>query len=66
MAGKSAKKKLAEATRARVRKIMARPRMTKSARIAERNLGASRIAEEPSAMIAGAAENPRKFSLHPA
>jgi hypothetical protein len=66
MAGKNAKKKSAEATRARVRKIMARPRMTKSARIAVRNLGGTRIAEESTALITGAAENPRRFSCHPA
>jgi hypothetical protein len=66
MARKNTKKKSAEATRARVRKIMARPRMTRSARIAERNLGTSPIAEESIAVIAGALENPRKFSGHPA
>ena len=61
MARKKAKKKTAEATRARVRRIMARPRMTKSARIAQRNLDTLRIAEQSSVTMAGAAEN-----CHPA
>jgi hypothetical protein len=40
-----AKKDLGEATRASVKKEMAKPRMAKSARIAERNLDTKRISE---------------------
>jgi len=39
---KKAKKDLGEATRASVRKEMANPRMSKSARIAKRNLDTTR------------------------
>jgi hypothetical protein len=39
---KKAKNDLGEATRASVRKEMAKPRMAKSARIAERNLDTTR------------------------
>jgi hypothetical protein len=42
---KKAKKDLGEATRASVKKEMAKPRMAKSARIAERNLDAARMSE---------------------
>jgi hypothetical protein len=40
---KKAKKDLGEATRASVKKEMAKPRMAKSARIAERNLGVPKM-----------------------
>jgi hypothetical protein len=53
MRRKNAKNKSGEATRASVRKIMAKPRMARSARIAERNLDASRIAEDPSITMLG-------------
>jgi hypothetical protein len=53
MVRKNAKKESDEATRASVRKEMAKPRMAKSARIAELNLDASRIAEEPSVTMPG-------------
>jgi hypothetical protein len=42
---KKAKKDLGEATRASVKKEMAKPRMAKSARIAEWNLDTTRISE---------------------
>jgi hypothetical protein len=41
---KKAKKELGEATRASVKKEMAKPRMSKSAREGEINLAAARIA----------------------
>jgi hypothetical protein len=41
------------ATRASVRKEMAKPRMARSARIAELNLDTARIPEQPSATMAG-------------
>jgi hypothetical protein len=44
MAYKNTKKESGEAARARVRKEMAKPRMAKSARIAERKLDTSRFA----------------------
>lgn len=42
-----------DATRASVKKEMARPRMAKSARIMERNLDTGRIAEPPSTTLPG-------------
>jgi hypothetical protein len=45
------KKKLSDSTRASVRKEMAKPRITKSARIAERNLDPARIPDQPSITI---------------
>jgi len=42
---KKAKKDLGEATRASVKKEMAKPRMAKSARIAERNLDTAPISK---------------------
>jgi hypothetical protein len=42
---KKAKKDLGESTRASVKKEMAKPRMAKSARIAERNLDTTPISE---------------------
>lgn len=42
-----------KATRASVLKEMAKPRMSKSARIAQRNLGASRIPQHPSVTMPG-------------
>lgn len=50
---KKVKKKTGDATRANVEKEMAKPRTTKSARIAELNLDFSRIAEEPSTTMPG-------------
>jgi hypothetical protein len=41
------------AARAGVRKEMAKPRMARSARIADLNLGTARIAEQPSATVPG-------------
>ena len=42
-----------EATRANITKEMAKPRMTRSARIAELNLDTDRTAEQPSASLPG-------------
>ncbi len=56
MLHKKAKKTVREAsdaTRASVKKEMARPRMAKSARITQRNLDAGRIAERPSPTMPG-------------
>jgi hypothetical protein len=47
------KKKLSDATRASVRNEMAKPRMARSARIAERNLDPARIPDQPSITIPG-------------
>jgi hypothetical protein len=56
MLHKKAKKTSSEAsdaTRASVKKEMARPRMAKSARITQRNLDAGRTAERPSTTMLG-------------
>ena len=50
---KKAKKEPGNATRASVSKEMAKPRMARSARIAELNLDAARIPEQPSATMPG-------------
>src|ERR1700677_4269449 len=50
------KKKLSDATRASVRQEMAKPRMTRSARIAERNLDPARIPDQPSITIPGSVD----------
>jgi hypothetical protein len=50
---KKAKKKTGSSTRASVRKEMARPRMSKSGRIAELNLDTARIREQPSTTMPG-------------
>jgi hypothetical protein len=50
---KKAKKMLDDVTQASVRKEMAKPRMAKSARIADRELDTSRIAERPSTTMPG-------------
>ena len=47
------KKASADATAASVQKEMAKPRITKSARIAELNLDTSRIPAEPSTTVLG-------------
>jgi len=47
------KKESDDATRASVRKEMARPRMSKSARIAELNSDTARISEQPKTVIPG-------------
>jgi hypothetical protein len=46
-------KKPGNATRASVKKEMAKPRVTKSARIAELNLDTARISEQPSTTMPG-------------
>ena len=50
---KKAKKESGKATLAGVKKEMAKPRMARSARIAELNLDTARIPEQPSATMAG-------------
>ena len=49
----SANKETGNATRRSVMKEMAKPRMARSARIAEQNLNTARIPEPPSAAVAG-------------
>jgi hypothetical protein len=53
MLRKRATKKSDQATRASVTKEMARPRMARSARIAELNLDTARTPEQPSASLPG-------------
>ena len=53
MMHKKAKKELGNATRASVMKEMAKPRIARSARIAELNLDTARIPEQPSATVPG-------------
>jgi hypothetical protein len=53
MLNKKRKKESVNATRASVKKEMAKPRMTKSARIAEQNLDTARIPEQPSTTVPG-------------
>jgi hypothetical protein len=66
MLDKKARQALLEATRVSVRKEMAKPRMTRSARIAEQNLDDERIVEQPSTTVGGtvdkiiATHNPNK------
>jgi uncharacterized protein YfaS (alpha-2-macroglobulin family) len=53
MAHKIMKKQSDKATRAKVTKEMAKPRMARSARIAELNLDLTRIPEQPSVSMPG-------------
>jgi hypothetical protein len=53
MLHKNAEKEPSDATRASVRKEMAKPRMARSARITELNLDTARIPEQPSVTMAG-------------
>jgi len=53
MLHKKTKKESGNATRASVRKEMAKPRMARSARVAELNLDTRRISEQPSATMPG-------------
>jgi hypothetical protein len=53
MLHRKSKKETGNATRASVKKEMAKPRMAKSTRIAELKLDTSRIPERPSATMAG-------------
>ena len=50
---KRAKKRTGNTTRASVKKEMAKPRMARSARIAELNLDTARIREQPSTTMPG-------------
>jgi hypothetical protein len=56
MAHKHASKESGQGIPASVRKEMAKPRMARSAKIADLNLDASRIAEEPSVTMPGTVE----------
>ena len=53
MVHKKARKKIGNTTCASVKKEMAKPRMARSARIAELKLDATRIPEQPSTSMAG-------------
>jgi hypothetical protein len=53
MLHKKTKKESGNATRASVRKEMAKPRMARSARVAELNLDTARIPEHPSTTMPG-------------
>jgi hypothetical protein len=53
---KKTKKEQSDSIRARVKNEMARPRMAKSARIAERNLDLARVPERPSTTMPGTVE----------
>jgi hypothetical protein len=53
MRRKKGKTELGKATRASVKKEMTKPRMARSARIAELNLDTARIREQPSATLPG-------------
>ena len=53
MLHKKTKKEPSNATRARVKKEMAKPRMARSARVAELNLDTARIPEQPSTTMPG-------------
>jgi hypothetical protein len=57
MARKQASEESGKAIRASARKELAKPRMARSARIAERNQDASRIAEDPSVTMPGTVDN---------
>jgi hypothetical protein len=50
---KKMKKIISNSTHASVKREMAKPRMAKSARIAERNLDSARISEQPSVTMPG-------------
>jgi hypothetical protein len=56
MLHRKGKKESGDATRASVKKEMANPRMAKSAKIADLNLDAGRIPEQPSATMPGTVE----------
>jgi hypothetical protein len=56
MMHKKTKKKTGNATLARVDQEMAKPRMARSAKIAELNLDTSRISEQPSVTMTGTVE----------
>jgi hypothetical protein len=56
MVRKKMKKESGKATRASVREEMAKPRMARSARIAELNLDTARISEEPSVTMPGSVD----------
>jgi hypothetical protein len=56
MLHKKSNKESGNATRASVKKEMAKPRMARSARITELNLDAARIPEQPSTTMSGTVE----------
>ena len=53
MSDRKSKKKPADSTRVSVRQEMAKPRMARSARIAERNLDPGRVPDQPSITMPG-------------
>jgi hypothetical protein len=57
MTHKNVKKEPGKATRDSVRKEMAKPRMARSAKLAELNLDTSGIVEEPSVTLPGTVDN---------
>jgi hypothetical protein len=59
---KKTRKQIVDATSAGVKKELAKPRMSKSARIAELNLDTARIPEQPSTTMSGTVD--RSFRLH--
>jgi len=56
MPHKNRRNETEEATRASVKKEMAKPRMARSARIAEQNLDTARIPEQPRTIVPGIVE----------
>src|ERR1700685_991109 len=67
MLHKKTNNELDNATRASVRKEMAKPRMARSARIAELDLDTERIPEQPSAILPGTVDKiiPSPGPSHP-
>jgi hypothetical protein len=61
MPHKKTKQESGTAIRASVRKEMAKPRMARSARIAELNLDTTRISEQPSATMPGSVDKIIRF-----
>ena len=57
MAHKKRKKEAGGATRAGVKKEMAKPRMARSARVSELNLDTARIPDQPSITMPGTVDN---------
>jgi len=64
MEHKKTKKEPGNATRARIRKEMAKPRMASSARIAELKLDTTRIPEPPSVTLPGTVDKSSRLP-HP-
>jgi len=62
MLNKKVKKETGNATRASVKKEMAKPRIAKSARISELNLDTARVREQPSTTMPGTVNRIIPFS----